>query len=67
MATTKGTDMILDSIQVLERKLNKISDMLGTCCSEDDCLDNETVVLIAAAAYNLFGKRVAIRNVRLLK
>lgn len=58
--------LILDAIRNLERKLDSISEQVSCCSGSSERLDNETVAIITAAAYNLFGRRVAIRNVRLL-
>jgi hypothetical protein len=58
-------NLILEAIQSLEKKVDLLSKQFGQCTA-DERLDNETVAIITAAAYNLFGRRVAVRNVRLL-
>lgn len=55
---------ILEAIKNLETKVDNLaSQMQNTNAAR---LDSETVAVITAAAYNTFGKAVAIRNVRLV-
>lgn len=64
MKTNNENELILDAIRNLEKKVDNLTEKISSDASER--LDNETVAIITAAAYNLFGKRVAIRNVRLV-
>ncbi|MPM55828.1 hypothetical protein SDC9_102625 [bioreactor metagenome] len=56
---------ILNAIQTLEKKIDGIAEQIKTENSPER-LDGETIAVITAAAYNLFGRRVAVKNVRLL-
>ena len=58
-------ETILNAIHNLEKKIDLIAEQ-AKCSSTPERLSNETVAIITAAAYNLFGRRVAVRNVRLL-
>jgi hypothetical protein len=53
--------LILTAIQNLEKKVDALS-ILRVCKNR---LDSDTLAVITAAAYNLFGERAAIRNIRL--
>jgi hypothetical protein len=57
---------VLKSIQSLEQKLDALSNKFGAC-ADATRLDNETIAVITACAYSLFGKRVSIRSVKLIK
>jgi hypothetical protein len=61
-----ANDEILNAIHNLEKKVDGIAEQVKCCSNAAERLDNETVAIITAAAYNLFGRRVAVRNVRLL-
>ena len=61
---SNGTE-ILTAIQKLEKKVDGIAEQIK-CSTLPNRLDNETIAIITAVAYNEFGRRVAIRNVRLL-
>lgn len=55
---------ILEAIKNLETKVDNLaSQMQNTNAAR---LDSETVAVLTAAAYNTFGRAVAIRNVRLV-
>ena len=56
---------ILDAISELNVKVDSISAKIGG--GSADRLDNETVVIISAIAYRLFGKQSAIHSIKLLK
>jgi len=62
---TNNEKLILDAIQKLENKVDKIAEQVN-CSNSQERLDNETVAIITAAVYNLFGRRVAVQNVRLI-
>jgi len=57
--------IILDAILKLENKIDRIAEQVN-CTNLTERLDCETIAIITAAAYNLFGRRVAVRNVRLI-
>lgn len=59
---TNNEELILTTLQNLEKKVDALSNRV---C--ENRMDNQTIAIITAAAYNLFGRRVAIRNVRLLE
>ena len=58
-------EVILNAISQLSSKVDAISSIIGggSC----DRLNNETIAVITATAYSLFGKRVAVRSVKLVK
>ena len=58
-------ELILDAITLLSNKVDDISSMMGF--RADNRLDNETIAVISAVAFSLFGKKVAIHSVKLLK
>jgi len=62
---TNNEKLILEAIQKLDSKIDRIAEQVN-CSNSPERLDNETVAIITAAAYNLFGRRVAVQNVRLV-
>jgi hypothetical protein len=63
MKVKTENELILDAIQTLEKKVDNLAEKFS---NSPERLDNEIVAIITAAAYNLFGKRVAIKNIRLV-
>ena len=57
-------ELILDAITKLSNKVDELSSKIGDSC--ESRLDSKTIAIITAAAYSLFGRRVAVRSVRLL-
>ena len=57
--------LILDAIRNLEKKIDGIAEQ-ARCSNSPERLDGETVAIVTAAAYNLFGRRVAVQSIRLL-
>jgi hypothetical protein len=67
MTAKNENELVLDAIQKLSQKLDRISETVcGGRCSDSN-MDRETLIAIAAATYNTFGKRTSIRSVRLIK
>ena len=59
-------ELILNAISKLNEKVDAISTKFAINTNEDR-LDNETLAVITAAVYCLFGKRVAVHSVKLIK
>jgi hypothetical protein len=58
-------ELILDAISKLNSKVDAISSKMGG--GAEGRLDNETIAVITAAVYSVFGRRAAIHSVRLVK
>ena len=58
-------ELILDAISKLNSKVDAISSKFGT--APEGRLDNETIAVITAAVYSVFGRKANIRSVKLIK
>lgn len=54
---------ILELLKQLEAKVDALSNKQGN----PDRLDSDTVAMLTAAVYSIFGTRAAMRSVRLIK
>ena len=62
MKTTNDTK-ILEAIQNLEQKVDALSNKLSV---SNNGIDTEIIAVITAVAYNIFGRRIAVRKVQML-
>ena len=58
-------EVIFDAISKLSNKVDAIASTINV--KPDNRLDAETLAVITAVAYNLFGRRASIHSVKLLK
>ena len=58
-------EVIFDAISKLNNKVDAIASAIKP--TTEGRLDNETLAVITAVAYNLFGRRAAVHSVKLLK
>ena len=59
-------ELILNAISKLNEKVDAITNKFAINTNENR-LDGETLSVITAAIYCLFGKRVAVRSVKIVK
>ena len=60
-----NNEKIFNAISLLNTKIDSIATTINT--NSDNRLSNESIAVITAAAYSIFGKRVSIRSVKLIK
>lgn len=54
---------IIEALTRLEEKVDNLATIVNN--NNQSRLDSETVAVLTAAAYNVFGRAIAIRNIRL--
>ena len=59
-------ELILNAISKLNEKVDAITNKF-VINTDKNRLDNETLSVISSAVYCLFGKKVAVRSVKLIK
>ncbi|MDR0927314.1 MAG: hypothetical protein LBO69_06060 [Ignavibacteria bacterium] len=65
MKANNDNELILQAIQDLDKKVDTIAAHTHSHCS-DNRLDGEIVAVLTAACCNLFGRRIALRKVRVM-
>ncbi len=55
---------VIEAIQKLEEKVDNLASQIQNASAAR--LDAETVAVLTAAAYHIFGRAIAVRNVRII-